>query len=245
MKEISNNIGKIKFHDIEYDKEKQKELLGEFYKEGVDLPIFRLDNNTMLDFPRFAFVKELKENWKAPESYKNITFLGVSGSILIYFLIKGGKTHRILSYGIDNYLILFSVTEPSTSEQKNIDYSIKSFMKKIKENIKDNENEKNTKFATNLTNSLILSRLLYLIYLFQNNNNLKPKQFLIWQLNGNSNYSNYFFGYIYENIKENLEKYIKICIKILNEILKGKKLSFALDEAHIFEALFAFRNEYY
>jgi hypothetical protein len=138
---------------------------------------------------------------------------------------------------------LFSATEASTSEQKNIDHSIKSFMSIMEKNIEENSNSKNTDFATNLTNILILSRLLYLIYLFDKKKDLTPREFLIWQLNRNSKYSDSFFKYLYKNIG-NIEKSIEFLIKILKESLKSKKISFALDEAHIFEALFEFRDKY-
>ncbi len=71
-------------------------------------------------------------------------------------------------------------------------------MKIIEKKIKNNENEenerlKNKNIANNLTNSLILSRLLYLICLFKyKNKNLSPNEFLIYQLNGNSKYANSF-----------------------------------------------------
>jgi hypothetical protein len=87
LKEINSEIGEIKFHDINYDEQKQKELLGYFYKEEIKLPIFSLDEKIIFDFPRFAFVNELKETWHAPELIKNITFLGVTGS-KIFILFK-------------------------------------------------------------------------------------------------------------------------------------------------------------
>jgi hypothetical protein len=76
----------FEFQGIKYDIETQKKLLGKFYKENIQIPIFKLNNEILLDFPRFAFTKELKEEWKPEMDSKNITFLGVTGSKIILFI---------------------------------------------------------------------------------------------------------------------------------------------------------------
>jgi hypothetical protein len=116
-------------------------------------------------------------------------------------------------------------------------------MNLIKKNMED-ENQKNTENAKKFTNILILSRLLYLIFLFKKNNQLTPEQFLFYQLNGNSKCTKVFFDFCHENIpKKKIIILMELCYQILKHYLKDKKITIALDEAHYFEASEDFKDK--
>lgn len=193
--------------------------------ENIDVP--RIVFSKLNDSKRFT--NDLIDPWSPENNVKEKpnrkihTFLGVTGC---------GKTHRLLSIGTKNFLIFFTL---NVQTDKNVDYSMIEFIDILKAKIGSNLSE-NSNLARFYVNILVISRLLYFIYLYEKNSKITPTEFLLMQLNENSSNQSHIFKEV-----ENLSLTMEDCRIILNEIFEWLKyknintINFALDDAHLLE----------
>jgi hypothetical protein len=217
----------VNYNLLIFDKSIQNSILGSYSPKTL-LPLRKDGNTHVIDVPRLVFAVDpdkkhpFIDRW-IPKNTPMKIFLASTGY---------GKTHRIMSYGMNNYLLLLSVSIGST-EKKNIDSSVDSFCEKIKSKLSENVVQ-NSKMAESLTKVLLVSRLLYFIFQFQHlGGKLTPELFLLSQLNGNTEIARIFFDELKDCPSDDIDSIWDECLTFLKE--RKVKFSVALDEAHVFE----------
>ncbi|KAL0477890.1 ATP-dependent Clp protease ATP-binding subunit ClpX [Acrasis kona] len=210
------------------DKDKQKELLGDFYKDGVSLPI-RHDNIDML---LYALTKEEgggeeEYHWlsKQDAQVPNV-YIGVSGA---------GKTHQIFRHARECYVCYSTAGDFSLEKDAYV-----GELKKLLQNINMENNPIELKVSKAWSTCILATtvKLLCLAHLLEYKH-IDPKAFLISQLNSSSIYYSRCLHRCYHETKFETEltsDLIFEAYKMALERIKDsryKKIGFALDEAQL------------
>jgi hypothetical protein len=230
--------------------EKQKEMLGSFFKDNIKLPIFPEKDEIAMTYYAFTFAESDSNTFYDENKKGIITMLGVSGV---------GKTHSLFMRAVQKKCYLIYITgKMKASIQESIpdyrqpnDLSYHIYLTGIKDLImKYDDAEKLTSNAICLTHCFIFARLLHLKRLLELNSYITPKEFLLSQLNGSSKAIASFVLECLQILKKMDSYKVLSMLKSLRDEIKKKiniSIEVAVDEASIiakqFESKFLSPNK--